>query len=1062
MTTLTKSLGTIALAFPLLCCTGQLFAADPTPISEQYKLIKAPTAVGKLGTDLFGDRINYYNGALEFVQQDVSLTGNSALPVSVGRRFAVGDKHLTDGMFREWDIEIPHIHGTFSREFGWQPQRCSNFGQPPDVGNGQTTFRSFEYWHGNYLYVPGAGEQEVLKRSASNTNVPSDGLATPLVTRNHWAIRCLPALASAIPGTPSQENGEGFLAISPDGTQYRFDWLVVRAAGTLSKPSEAQPNPELAARVTPGSQNGTGGTTYYGMPRVAVWIMPTLVTDRFGNTVRYTYDPSDKGKLLSIEASDGRALRMEYHPELPHIAAVSDGTRTWRYEYGQVASGRTMLTRVVLPDQSSWQLGGLDGGADHMGQQGLEGLVQMELRYQPDADTPPSRCDEAPAGLDGRTGIGVMVHPSGAVGKFTMQPSSHGRNGVPLACYNNGSVYGAPYFPAFIDGYSLTEKAIWGPGLEPLIWRINYDGTLVSGWSDCSAYIAPSVVLATGPKGEVTRYVFGSTFRVDEGLLKQVDIGWRNGSALRSTVTRYDRSFKEPVGTSDQDRGDNWTTTHLLPTDQTRITQQGVTFSWQVPSSGDFDRFARPTRIVRSSSLGASRTEVTRYADQLQTWMLGQVESVTEAASGKVMEQHSYDTRTGSLLTSSRFGLLQSTLTYHPDGMLASSSDGREQTTSYLDYYRGVPTRIVYADGAVEHAAVNEFGRIVTFTDAIGALTRFDDDAMGRFTGVHYPQDGTGWNDTTISFAQSWNEHHGLPAGHWRQDITTGNGRTSNYFDALWRPVYTETYDAADPAASMEVRHHRYDLAGYPSYASYPQRDYSQLGPGVYTSYDALGRTTLTAWNSELGALSSNKVYGDGFSTTDIDARGHSSVSRYQVFDQPTDEALLQSEQPLGVRVDIARDVFGKPLSVSKRGPGASATRNYVYDPNERLCKTVEPETGATLLDYDAADNIAWRAPGTALNSLVCDRANVPATAKIRNSYNSRNRLTLTQFGDGAPSIGRSYWPDGKPQTVDSGGANWTMNYNNRRLPTTQVLALDKQTYTLRTEYDANGFVSEQ
>lgn len=267
MTTLTKSLRTIALAFPLLCFTPQLFAADSTPISEQYKLIKAPTAVGKLGTDLFGDRINYYNGSLEFVQQDVSLPGNSALPVSVGRRFAVGDKHLTDGMFREWDIEIPHIHGTFSKEFGWQPQRCSSFGQPPDVGNGQTTFRSFEYWHGNYLYVPGAGEQEVLKRSASNTNVPSDGLATPLVTKNHWAIRCLPALASAIPGTPSEETGEGFLAISPDGTQYRFDWLVVRAAGTLSKPSEAQPNPELAALVTPGGENGTGGTTHYSMPR---------------------------------------------------------------------------------------------------------------------------------------------------------------------------------------------------------------------------------------------------------------------------------------------------------------------------------------------------------------------------------------------------------------------------------------------------------------------------------------------------------------------------------------------------------------------------------------------------------------------------------------------------------------------------------------------------------------------------------------------------------------------------------------------------------------------------
>jgi hypothetical protein len=59
-----------------------------------------------------------------------------------------------------------------------------------------------------------------------------------------------------------------------------------------------------------------------------------------------------------------------------------------------------------------------------------------------------------------------------------------------------------------------------------------------------------------------------------------------------------------------------------------------------------------------------------------------------------------------------------------------------------------------------------------------------------------------------------------------------------------------------------------------------------------------------------------------------------------------------------GVSVDIVRDIFGKPLSITRSGNGKSLTRTYVYDANERLCKTIEPETGATVQSYDAASNV--------------------------------------------------------------------------------------------------------
>ncbi len=39
-------------------------------------------------------------------------------------------------------------------------------------------------------------------------------------------------------------------------------------------------------------------------------------------------------------------------------------------------------------------------------------------------------------------------------------------------------------------------------------------------------------------------------------------------------------------------------------------------------------------------------------------------------------------------------------------------------------------------------------------------------------------------------------------------------------------------------------------------------------------------------------------------------------------------------------------------------------SRKYTYDAGQDLCRTIEPETGATLMGYDAAGNLAWSAAG--------------------------------------------------------------------------------------------------
>ncbi|MDP3670776.1 MAG: RHS repeat-associated core domain-containing protein [Telluria sp.] len=1057
--------------------------SGPTLVGEQGKLIRAPQAFTTLGPALFGDKINVYNGSLEFAQEDVSIPGNNKLRVAVGRRTIIGGSgNEGDGLFKNWDLDIPRVYGLFSKQYGWtavnaagQPttERCTTFNGPPTVykPNSDAKYRPWEYWHGTMLYVPGEGEQEVLRRNtAANTNIPTDGVATPLVTKNLWAIRCLPTLASTTSTTPANEAGQGFLAIGPDGTQYRFDWLVSRPMSVLSKAVAFSGSTGTDANLTSGQVSGSEsvpspqgeGRTMFSIARTEVSIFPTLVTDRYGNTVRYAYDSADKWKLMSITSADvdgnsERSLTFTYVPGTRQVQSVSDGTRTWNYTYGTGANGNAILTAVTLPDSSRWELAGLDGV------NGQPGLVRLFIDYMPDG-TSGEGCDEQPTGLTSPVAVGELTHPSGATGTFTMTPTQHARNGVPRLCYTDDATFpGRAKFPQYYDVYSITDKTITGPGISPSSWKTLYD-TFNPGWDDCSTCgSVPNRVSVTDPAGVVTLYSFGSTFGVDEGMIKQLDIGWNGSSAARTTTTRYNYSFTSPIGFSDQDRGDLKTTSRHIPADQRIILQDGVSFNWQVPAAGDFDKYARPLKAIRSSSLGMTRTDVIAYYDNTAKWLLGQIRSVTDAGTGKVTVLNGYFGATGNLETISRFGKLEQTITYHRDGTIASRKDGKNQTTLFDSYKRGIAQLVTYHNGTTERAIVNNIGTVASTTDAAGFTTSYDDDAMGRLAGINYPTGGTvAWSRTSIIPSKVDMTELGIEPGHWRQEVHTGNAYKINHYDALWRPIITEVWDNADSAGTMRVTTRRFDHAGRLTFESYPQRNLGLIGPGNHHEYDALGRPTVTGTESELGVLYSGFAYISGFKKVSTTARGIHTISSFQVFDEPSDTAISDIAAPEGVSVSITRDVFGKPTSIIRSGGTTSAMRRYVYDEYERLCKTVEPETGASIQEYDPANNVVWRASGLNLPSpSACDRASAPLAKRVTFDYDGLNRLTSTKFGDNSPAIARSYTNDGLPSVIASNGAVWTNTYNNRRLNERESLVYGGATYNIDRRYDANASLRE-
>lgn len=1007
--------------------------------NEQHRKVRGSSSVDVVGPNPFGDQISIYSGRVEFVQQDFELPGNSALFVGIGRRLTSGRDMVNDaGMFGDWDIELPRLHGIFAagaRNKGWAVgdyppdhfKRCSQFAAPPigfAMGGNGYVWEPEEYWFGNTLYAPGQGSQPILVRSPANTVQPTVG-SYPLITKSGWQLQCLPSIANS-QGFGNVQ-GEAFSALAPDGTRWRFDHLVERRTTTLTKTQASGGSGALRSSGTPSPRAGLGrqapsaadasravgdphATVGYRLERAEVWLLPTQATDRFGNTVTYTYDSGNPWKLLSIQSSDGRVIVFTHDGTSARIKTVNDGTRVWSYEY----SGSS-LTRIVRPDGSTWQFSN------------TYAFKNMGPSY-----TVNPNCDDV-GQLSHNPQTITMNHPSGAVGQFTVQSVVHGRSNVPRTC--SGGVRAV--IPHNFADRSLVSKVISGPGLATAAWTYDY-GVAAPSWAPCGTGCTPTkTVTVTAPGGVVTRSTFGTRYATDEGRLLTQETIAESGTVLRTTAFRYGSPtagpYPDPVGYNPNLVMDNDQSTRHHPADQRVITQQGSSFVWQ---ANTFDVHARPLQMTRTSSLGYGRTETATYYDNTSLWVLGQVGSVT-VGPGIVTERHDYDPATALRIKTYAFDALTQQNSYHPDGTLYTTADAVNPPTVLTNYWRGVPRAVAHPDGSNESAEVNNLGQLTSHTNAAGTTTHYGYDAMGRPASIQYPAESSGaYHPTLISFEQVRHPEYGIPGDHWRHTTSTGNAITVRYLDALWRVGLTRTYDAADEARTSRFVETRYNLEGHKIFESQQQRSMASIGaavPGTTWWYDALERPVVQRQDSELGPLHTFTEYLNGFQRRHTNPRGYASITAFQAFDQPSEETISSIAAPEGVNLAIDRDLFGKPTAITRSGGDKSVTRIYVYDHYQRLCKTIEPESGATVQKFDAAGNLTWRGSGLPLPGPHCDQESVPDSRKVAHTYDQRNRLLDTTFGDGSQWISRAYTADGRLHRIRSGHSDWIYQYNNRR-----------------------------
>ncbi|MGH8052162.1 MAG: hypothetical protein ACREPB_15985, partial [Arenimonas sp.] len=707
---------------------------------EFSKKIKAANTIEPLGSDLFGNNTSPSTGKTEFSNIDISLPGNSKLPVQLSRRLNIDHRYMPEelGGLGNWDLDVPYIEGTFSKNVGWAINRCSS-ATPPVVEG--AVFSTLEAWHGYKIHVPGVLDESMLAENNAFPD-PTDGLSYPWILKSMGRVGCLPTVKNGY-------SGEGYFLKTTDGTKYYFDYPVERKAATLYK-----------------AQKGVPG---YTMERKRVFMLATRIEDRFGNYVDYNYS---NGRLVSIIANDNRRIDINYGSitggvQSGTITATANG-KNWMYilQNGQ-------LTEVKQPDGHSWKYSPFGSHVT---------FVEGDPNQEPlplDFFSPEAFCEDS---FDSRYSGDMsfsVTHPSGASGQFTFEGTHFFRSQVPYQCIvdffdhqvrvnlndirssqrrdgidwarvfsildtnNDGRIEGdelsgdklegAIYLatdqsmivdePSFVEVsgharilipnyfalFSLKNLSITGANISSQLTQYNYnseaypycdqyDSQTGQIWSvSCSLPDpCPTYGCADGvgrwvetilPTGDKVRKRFGVVFAKNEGELLAEEVVNATGTVVKRVDYQYiqdnEMAGQPFAGSVGVNFSSDPSETRIRPMVSSKVLQQGVEFNNIVTG---FNNFAQPVGTTKSSSLGYTRSDAVAYENNLSNWVLGQVKAVTNTGAGPDTElsRTYYDPITALPLRIYSFGQTQpdTTFTYLTDGNISTVKDALNHTTT--------------------------------------------------------------------------------------------------------------------------------------------------------------------------------------------------------------------------------------------------------------------------------------------------------------------------------------------------------------------------------------------
>lgn len=680
----------VAIGIAALGCASLSAHSQTRSVFEDFAMQMAGSDhSASLGPDLFGDSTDLYSGATRFLVTDVSLPGNSDLPVALQRSLEAADTGLEcfgpqcqPRGFMSWTrFEVPYLSGGYPD--GWvaatqslghiaSSQRCSLTNGPPEIPDDKGLageWMVYEYWHGNQLYLPGAGSQQLLVGAGGSP--PTDGQTYRWATKDHWYFSCLPTTANGQPG-------EGFLARAPDGKKYFFDYLVNwRPVSALRKFDEEEDEMVLT--------------------RDELRLLLTRVEDRFGNWVQYAYSGND---LTSITANDGRQLTLTYAAPGGALTSVSDGTRTWTYNYSNGV-------RVTHPDSTVWHATLSGPGIQRPGATGCGEYANM---YTGEATL-------------------TITHRSGAVGTFLFRPL---RRGLSHVFYQTQPPDFCPSIPKYYDNIALFSKTIAGTGLQAATWSYVYgpaNACHAGGTGACTGASPTTRYVEVSGPGTFTRYTFGNKWEDTDGALFRIETGSSPTNILRDEALTW-QTFQAP-GSLGNSAGGNLMSTIVRTVATRTIAQGGATHA---TTNSNWDTYFNPQTVAESGPNGGSRTTQYTYHNDRAKWVIGQVATATSP--GRSMSR---TFNANALVASVTEDGVTTSHTFHADGPLATTTDPRLHVHSFSNYKRGTAQSESHPEAVNITRVVNNHGFVTSETNGESKTTNYGHDPVGRVTSIDRP-----------------------------------------------------------------------------------------------------------------------------------------------------------------------------------------------------------------------------------------------------------------------------------------------------------------------------------
>ena len=933
------------------------------------------------------------------------------------------------------------------------------------TGGNRNTIQSEvrDYWDGDFISIPGRYSGKLLGRA-------SDGRNRYLA--NHWKVDCV-----TVSGV------QGFRVTSSDGTQYEFAKLR-RVKGKLIQLSPDQPN-FFYNRFDNIGDSGTidlpGDSLTRDFQIYHTFMLPTKVTDRFGNTVTYTYNSSNR--VTKIAASDGRQITFAYNSNGTIRSASAHG-RTVYYDYDptiniQFFGSLNWLSDVRLPSGKRWEFDRPSYSIGSVTQRVWEDYVTNTHIASTAAQSP----EICVAGTQGKAL--TITHPDGLQGDFYFKETDQRRVNVPRRVLSqtadrggNVTVHAYQLKPCNAI-YSIDEKRLVDADDTTYTWQYDYIGAngsfegktapTHSSHSTLTSYLPSGVhprdlktTQVRHPDNSVVRHHITTKFGPYEGKEVLTEYFDKNGPLLK----RVSQSYVE----SSRSNGKSWmqfdesSDRQTLPR-LTKIYQNSETYN----TENFYDSNDLKIKVKENNTLGKTRYTKYEYHAESSIKVFGLPKRTLVSASDsnyKEVSQTRYHTLASGYKALPKeqlsFGkVVKKYEAYHTGtgvkGLPRKISYNRNYSEVYFDNYkRGKVTQVRQRDtvGTNFVAAkqwVDDFGNVTQIEDFRKLVTRFQYDAANRLKLVD--PGNSKWLNTSISYTtiSSSDGYTYVEPGWLKTTVSKGNYRLDTYYDNFLRPRFTAEWDTNNKAGTARYQRFKYDYNNKTTYASQAMSSHT-TSRGVLSTYDGLGRLTKADDNTTSGSITYTYL-GDNKVRVNNN-RGYNTTTQYLAYGAPTQDVAVRIEAPHSVLTTLGYNIFGNVTSISQGG----LTERRVYDSAQRLCKTIRADIGNMAYAYNTSGQTTWMAHGDSVDSSssACDYS-VSSSDKTTYAYDHHGNVKSATYGDSSPTKLFTYDNNDNLIKAIAGDVEQQYGYNDLNLIERETFEVDGLDWEVHYGYDSKG-----